>query len=80
MVGLLIKYKKNTAPNEILNSYIEGDDYETVLRKFLKIKGGKKKITITSAQDWDRYEERFTIDKPITLEDETSVVYKIMNE
>lgn len=44
------------------------------------VKGGKDNITILSIQDWDRREKRFTIDKPITLEDKNSVVYKIMNE
>lgn len=66
--------------NEIKESFIENSDYETALRKFLKIKGGKDKISIISIQDWDRREKRFTIDKPITIDDTSSVVYQVMNE
>ena len=66
--------------NEIKESFIENSDYETALRKFLKIKVGKDKISIISIQDWDRREKRFTIDKPITIDDRSSVVYQVMNE
>lgn len=78
-VEILVRYKDNKS-NKINYSFIENSDYETALRKFLKIKGGKTKITIISIQDWDRLEKRFTIEKPITIEDKKSVVYKIMNE
>ena len=78
-VEILVRYKNNKS-NKINYSFIENSDYETALRKFLKIKGGKTKITIISIQDWDRLEKRFTIEKPITIEDKKSVVYKIMNE
>lgn len=78
-VEILVRYKNNKS-NKINYSFIENSDYETALRKFLKIKGGKTKITIISIQDWDRLEKRFTIEKPITIEDKTSVVYKVMNE
>ena len=78
-VEILVKYVNKTT-NDRNYSFIENSDYETALRKFLKIKGGKNKITILSIQDWDRREKRFTIDEPITLEDKNSVVYKIMNE
>lgn len=78
-VEILVKYMVNQT-NEQKNSFIESSDYETALRKFLKVKGGKEKITIVSIQDWDRREKRFTIDKPITIEDTSSVVYQIMNE
>lgn len=78
-VEILVRYKDNKS-NKINYSFIENSDYETALRKFLKVKGGKTKITIISIQDWDRLEKRFTIEKPITIEDKKSVVYKIMNE
>ena len=59
-VEILVRYKNNKS-NKINYSFIENSDYETALRKFLKIKGGKTKITIISIQDWDRLEKRFTI-------------------
>lgn len=79
MVGILVKYQKKNKDN-ILKSYIEGENYETVLRKFLKAKGGKEKISIQSIQDWDREKNIFTIDEPITIEDKENVVYQVMNE
>lgn len=78
-VEILVRYIVNQT-NEHKNSFIESSDYETALRKFLKVKGGKENITIISIQDWDRLEKRFTLDKPITIEDTTGVVYQIMNE
>lgn len=78
-VEILVNYTENQT-NEQRQSFIEDADYLTALRKFLKIKGGREKITITSIQDWDRREKRFTIDSPITLEDTASVIYQVMNE
>lgn len=78
-IEILVRFTQKGS-NEIKYSFIENTDYETALKKFLMVKGGKDNITILSIQDWDRREKRFTIDKPITLEDKNSVVYKIMNE
>ena len=78
-VEILVRYKK-TGSSKVLNSFIEGSDYESVLRTFLKVKGGRSKISILSIQDWDRREQKFTIPEPITVEDKDSIVYKIMNE
>ncbi len=77
MVGVLIKYKK-TESEEELKSYIEGEDYESILSKFIKIKGGASKISVQSIQDWDRLQNQFMVPKPITIDDKNSVVYKIM--
>lgn len=78
-IEILVRFTEKGS-DEIKYSFIENTNYETALKKFLKVKGGKDNITILSIQDWNRREKRFTIDKPITLEDKNSVVYKIMNE
>ncbi len=78
-VEILITYQRNDS-GEQKQSFIENESYETALRKFLQIKGGKEKITILSIQDWDRREKKFTIASPITLAQKDSVVYKIMHE
>lgn len=78
-IEILVRFSINGS-DEVKESFIENSDYETALKKFLKIKGGKEKITILSIQDWDRREKRFTIDRPITLEDKDGVVYKVMND
>lgn len=78
-VEVLVRYRK-TNSTEVLNSFIEGDDYESVLRTFLKVKGGRSNISIISIQDWDRRKKHFTIPEPITIEDKDNVIFKIMNE
>lgn len=79
MIGVLIKYRENGTGIK-KESYMEGNNYEQVLTKFLAVKGGKEKICIESIQDWDRQKKEFTIDRPITLEDRENVVYQVMNQ
>ncbi|MCI9412370.1 MAG: hypothetical protein HFG36_09935 [Eubacterium sp.] len=79
MVGILINYKENRS-GQIKNSYMEGNDYESVLKKFLLVKGGKDKVSIESIQDWDRKSNQFTREHPITKEDKDGVVYQVMKE
>ena len=78
-IEILVRFTEKGS-DKINYSFIENIDYETALKKFLMVKGGKDNITILSIQDWDRCKKMFTIDKPITLEDKNSIVYKIMNE
>lgn len=77
MVGILITYKENVSDTS-KKSYMEGTSYESVLTKFLIVKGGKKKITIESIQDWNREKNCFERD-PITFQDKSEIVYKVMH-
>ena len=52
MVGILINYEEKHS-GEIKKTYMEGNDYESVLKKFLLIKGGRDKVSVESIQDWD---------------------------
>lgn len=80
-VQVLVKYTMIKDPkNEIKYSFIADKDYETALRKFIRIKGGKSKVSVISIQDWDRANLKYTIAEPITVEDQSSIVYRIMNE
>ncbi|MCI8363779.1 MAG: hypothetical protein HFG34_02360 [Eubacterium sp.] len=79
MVGILINYKENRS-GQIKKSYMEGSDYESVLKKFLLVKGGRDKVSIESIQDWDRQINQFTTEQPITREDKNGVVYRVMEE
>lgn len=79
MVGILINYEENHS-GEIKKTYMEGNDYESVLKKFLLIKGGRDKVSVESIQDWDRQSNQFTREQPITREDKDGVVYQVMQE
>lgn len=80
-VEILIKYTMTKDPKNVIKySFIVDKDYETALRKFINIKGGKGKVSIISIQDWDRATLKYTIAEPITIEDKESIVYQIMNE
>lgn len=79
MVGILIDYKENNS-GQIKTTYMEGSDYESVLKKFLLVKGGRDKVSIESIQDFDRNSNQFSAEQPITKEDKEGVVCQVMEE
>lgn len=78
MVGILIQYKTNDS-EAVQSTYMEGNNYEQVLKKFLSVKGGKEKVRVKSIQDWDRTRNVFTIPHPILADDPDGVVYQVIN-
>lgn len=78
MVGILIQYK-TIHSDKIHKTYMEGENCEQILKKFLAVKGGKDKVWIESIQDWDRTKNEFTIPHPIKADDPDGVVYQVMN-
>lgn len=77
-----ITYIEN-ATGEVKTSYVENYDVETALRRFLMMKGGKRKISITQIQEWDRRKDDNPLPEDetiISVEDKDGIVYKVMNE
>ena len=79
MVGILINYKENNS-GQTKTTYMEGSSYESVLKKFLLVKGGRDKVSIESIQDFDRNSNQFATEQLITKDDKDGVVYQVMKD